>query len=160
MEAKANDARQVLIKFNKQMEPIYAILRDVEQYTLSQEILEPKLEGEDSNDSLAPNGASASGAQGATEGGNRVITVDLGADVNFDPADKSMNQSNWFPLISEIIILWSICFVIFNEMIERKGSLDRHAAERLMRNLISYLIKRKFELINKRTIDSSDVYND
>ena len=70
----------------------FSILQEIEQYTLSQQILEPRIAGEEDEEGM---GMGEKGGQNGSAGGvgNRVITVDLGADANAD-ADKGTNFLN------------------------------------------------------------------
>ena len=87
-QIEQDDSRQLLIKFNQQMEPIYEILREIENYTLSHEILEPIIDSPITEQSEG----SKNGLAGYTGSGtSSSITVDLSAAV-LPEAEKAIKE--------------------------------------------------------------------
>ena len=84
-----NSARDILVKFNQQLLPVYDILKNLENITLSNDLLEPKIDGEE--DETTGVEMQGSGAGIANHVGKKLITVDLGMDQSVE-VDKGPKE--------------------------------------------------------------------
>ena len=140
-QIEQDDSRQLLIKFNQQMEPIYEILREIENYTLSHEILEPVIDNPSSEQPEASkNGMSGFGGPGVSGS----ITVDLSAPLLSDCEKAVKEVPSWMKnaTIGASLSSPQSASSPAKDLVSKQKEMDRNApildGEKIKRTLMSH----------------------